>query len=342
MKKCKVALIANNYEQTYDGIGAFATAVSKKFSEQVNLRVYSSNCSENESAFRRVTTMGMTKAIHRASAELGEKDAVLLEYPFVEWNPCIVLSYLHLKRMCRIHHAKLFLSLHEYSRVNALRKAVIRIFARNADCVFVSNETLAQEIRPFAKNIRYRNIPTNISGHTEAGSHEKHTFVYFGLVNKTKAFDEMLAGWDIFNAAGEYTLNVLTGSRLSGLEKHKNVNYLFHLQDAEILKTMCDAAYCIIPVRPQIDMKNGTFKTGALAGCVCIGKFSEEYRQLPFVIVMRDYRPADFAEVFQQVSAFDSDKIKEMGCSAAAFGKQYTPEAVAGVVEKEILAFMEG
>ena len=342
MKKCKVLLVANNYDQTYDGIGAFATAVSKKFSNQIVLRVYSSNCSENESVFQRITTMGMTKAINRASTELGEKDAVLLDYPFVEWNPCIVLSYLHLVRMCRSHHGKLFLSLHEYSRVNTLRKAVIRVFARTADCVFVSNETLAQEIRPFAKNIRYRNIPTNIFGHTETGSHDEHTFVYFGLVNRTKAFDEMLAGWDIFNATGEYTLNVLTGSRLSGLEKHKNVNYLFHLQDAEILKTMCNAAYCIIPVRPEIDMKNGTFKTGALAGCVCIGKFNEEYRHLPFVMEMNDYDPADFAEAFQNVSALDLDKIKEMGRSAAAFGKKYTPKAVAEVVEKEILAFMEG
>jgi hypothetical protein len=342
MKKCKVALIANNYNQTYDGIGAFATAVSKNFSDRIDLKVYSSSCSENDSAFRRISTMGMTKAIYQASMELSKKGAVLLDYPFVEWNPCIIFSYLYLRRMCRSRQAKLFLSLHEYSRVNALRKAVIRIFARNADCVFVSNDTLAQEIRPFAKKIRYRSIPTNISGYTEAGKHDKHTFVYFGLVNKTKAFNEMLSGWDVFNAAGEYTLNVLTGSRLSGLEKHKNVNYLFHLQDSEILKTMEDAAYCIIPVRPEIDMKNGTFKTGALAGCICIGKFSEEYKQLPFVISMNDYRPVDFVEMFQNASELNLDKIKEMGHFASAFGKQYTPEAVAEVVEKEILAVMEG
>lgn len=342
MKQTKVDLIVNNYDQTYDGIGAFATVVSKKFSERIALRVYSSNCSGNESVFRRFTTMGMTKAINQVSRELGENEAVLLDYPFVEWNPCIIFSYLHLKRMCRIRHSKLFLSLHEYSRVNALRKVVIRIFARNADCVFVSNEILAQEILPFAKSIRYRSIPTNISGYTKTGSHDKHTFVYFGLVNKAKAFDEMLAGWDIFNSAGEYTLNVLTGSRLFGLDKHKNVNYLFNLQDADILKIMCDAAYCIIPVRPEIDMKNATFKTGALAGCVCIGKFSKEYSQMPFVIAMKDYRPADFVEAFQNVSALDLGKIREMELAATAFGQQYTPKAVAEVVEKEILAFMKG
>ena len=34
MRKCKLALIANNYDQTHDGIGAFATVVSKNFSNE--------------------------------------------------------------------------------------------------------------------------------------------------------------------------------------------------------------------------------------------------------------------------------------------------------------------
>lgn len=340
MRKCKLALIANNYNQTYDGIGAFATSISKNFSKQIILSIYSSKCNGNDSAIHRITTMGMTKAIFKASTELCDKDAVILDYPFVEWNPCIILSYLKLKKLCRAFHVKLFLSLHEYSRVNSLRKVIIRILARNADCVFVSNNKLAQEIRPFANEIRYRNISSNISGYIADGSHDKYTFVYFGLVNKSKAFGEMLAGWDIFNASGNYTMNVLTSSNLSGLNEHKNVNYLFHLDDSEVLKIMGNAAYCVIPVSPEIDMKNTTFKTGALAGCICIGKFTEEYMKLPFVIGMNDYRPEDFVEAFKKASAIDSDKIKKMGYLASAFGNQYTPKAVAEVVEKEILSFI--
>lgn len=336
----KLALIANNYGKNYDGIGAFAAAVSENFSDNFAIQVYSSDCSENDSAFRRITTMGMTKAIFNAATKIQDKDAILLEYPFVEWNPCIIIAYLYLRKKCKRLKTKIFLSLHEYDRVNIMRRFVIRFLVRRADCVFVSNKKLGHDIQPYACNIRYRNIPTNIADNVENGRHDKNVFTYFGLINKTKAFDEMLVGWDIFNDAGTYTLNVITGTKISGLERHKNVNYYYNMSNKELLKKLRNAAFCVVPIRPNIDMKNGTFKTAAFAGCICIGRFSEEYGKLPFVIPMEKYHAEDFADAFCKAQKLSKSSMKKMEKCASMFGSQYTPKAVADTVEKEIVEFI--
>ena len=162
-------------------------------------------------------------------------------------------------------------------------------------------------------------------------------FVFFGLINETKAFNEMLKGWDEFNINSKYKLFIITGSDVKGLERHKNIVYIHNADDDTIFQIMNNCMYCILPVKPQIDEKNATFKTGALAGCICIGKFSEKFSKESFLLDMENYTAECFYNTFKAaiMIGFSDAIIKNK--EAVEFGNKYNPKKISANIEKEIL-----
>ena len=331
-RRLKIASVANNYGKSHDGVGAYAGVQGEELSKYADVSVYTSECRYEESKLRKFFCMGMTKQLFKVTRDCKNYDVVLIDYLFVEWNPLILLPIIILNRSRKKNGCKLVISLHEYNRVNSLRKKMIKTICKKADMVFVADDTLKKSIQGFCKKIVIRPIPSNVFNESIIESNvpkDKNVFVYFGLINKAKAFDEMIDAWDLFNEDGNKQLIVISGSSIQGLEKHKNVAYRYNLTDNEILKIMMKCAASIVPVIPEVDMKNTTFKTSCITGCVSIGKFCEDYRKLKFVIPMEEYNVQDFVDAFSKVDQFSDKRINILSDEARAYGKIYTPPNVA-------------
>ncbi len=343
----KIAIIANNYGKPYDGVGAFAQVQNSNFPEWVRSEIYTADCQGSDSSLQKFTNWGMKRVIMQAAKDCEKKqfDAILLEYPFVEWNPAILAAIKILVRKAKKAGCKFAVSLHEYERTSFLRKKIIRIISRMADMVFVSDEHMGRSVSKYNVNICVRPIPTNVyvstSGRVSIKKQENH-YVYFGLVNHAKAFDEMLEGWDRFNASGENILYVLSSSELKGIEQsHIGVRYIHNAKNEELIEIMERCSFSILPVRPEIDMKNTTFKTGAITGNICVGHFNQTYEALPFTIQMNDYSVESFAKALQKTQDLTEAERQSFSQQAREFGNRYTPMETAKTVAGALAVILE-
>lgn len=96
----KLAVICNNYGQNYDGIGAYTAAICEKMEQSANIKIYTNKCKASDSKLKKFTTMGMIHAIHNLKKCIRKikYDAVIIEYPFVEWNPFIIFLFVHYQK----------------------------------------------------------------------------------------------------------------------------------------------------------------------------------------------------------------------------------------------------
>lgn len=338
-RRLKIASVANNYGKSHDGVGAYAGAQGEELSKYADVSVYTSECRYEESKLRKFICMGMTKQLFKVARECKNYDVIIIDYLFVEWNPLILLPISILNRRRKKNGCKLVISLHEYNRVKSLRKKMIKSICSKADLVFVADETLKKSIQAFSRRVAIRPIPSNIYNKAIIESHvhkDRNSFIYFGLINKAKAFAEMLEAWDLFNAEEKYKLYVASGSNVQGLEKHKNVVYKYNLSENEILELMMRCTVSIVPVIPEVDMKNTTFKTSCITGCLSVGKFCAEFSNLSFTIPMQDYNVQEFINVFNSVNSLNDNEIDRLSKEACAYGETYTPSNIAGRIIDEI------
>lgn len=334
----KVAIISNNYGETYDGIGAFSKVIYSLFSANVTVDVFTAKCCENEPKIKRIFTLGMSRAILNCVKKINEFDAIILEYPFVEWNPLVVIFYRLLALRAKINSVKLYLSVHEYSRVNKLRRLVIRTMVKNSDLVFVSNKEIKKELLLYNQEIVIRGIPTNIYGKARKKSIDSlNNYVFFGLINGTKAFEEMLNGWDKFNKDNNNTLYILSSSELIDVEKHYGIKYIKNADNETIFEYMNKSMFAILPIRPMIDEKNATFKTGAIAGCICIGKYCNAYNEEEFIVEMNNYTVDDFYEAFMLCKRITYEEASKMSEKSILFGEKYDPHRIAELIENTLI-----
>lgn len=334
----RVAVISNNYGETYDGIGAFSKVIYSLFSEKTAVEVFSAKCRESEPKLKRITTFGMSRSMLNCVKRINEFDAIVLEYPFVEWNPLVVTIYKMMAHKARISNIKLYLSVHEYSRVNKLRRLVIRTMVKHSDFVFVSNEEIKKELLPYNSEIGIRGIPTNIYGEATRKSIDSlNKYVFFGLINGTKAFEEMLNGWDKFNKNKKNTLYVLSSSDMADVDKHYGITYIKNADNETAFEYMDNSMFAVLPIKPMIDEKNATFKTGAIAGCICIGKYCNAYSEEEFIIKMNDYTVDDFYEAFMFSKKIGYEDACKMSEKSLAFGEKYNPHHIAGLIENTLI-----
>lgn len=341
----RIASISNNYGKSYDGVGDFARAQNSSFPDWVECVNYSADCTYEVSKLKRFLNLGMTKVIFNVLKEEQDSnyDAVIMEYPFVEWNPLILIPTYFLSKSLKKKHKLFVLSLHEYLRVNRLRKAVIRFICKQSDMILVTTEEIKKEISVFNSNVFIRPIPTNLYNEkalNETAQKDGSIYVYFGLVNGSKAFYEMLNAWDDYNKDETKTLYVFTGTPIENIEKqYKGVKYFYNKQDYEIISIMRKAVACFIPVKPYVDEKNTTFKTGCLCGCLCIGVFSNEFTNYNFINHMIDYSKKSFEQAFEKMEQLTSEEIELLSNEAAEFGKQFSPSNTAVLVAETIAKY---
>lgn len=290
-------LICNNYGQRFDGIGDYA----KKIYEDIVDRVYTSSTRPDEK-FNRLFGLGMSKAMLHAVNDLWKQKNIniIIEYPFIEWNPCICVVILFLKLLSKKQDGKIFITFHEYSRVNVLRKMVILFLAVIADEIMVTEKKNFKILTKINSKIHKIEIPSNIEFEKYPKKKCENQFIFFGLVNKAKAFGEMLEGWDEFNKSNKNKLIVITASRLENIDKHRNIEYIYNADDSVVKEKLLESAYAILPIKPYIDEKNTTFKAACLAGCIPIGVFCDEYKKLDFVLDMNQYTKNDFCSAFSK------------------------------------------
>ncbi|MFR8088589.1 MAG: hypothetical protein ACLU6B_08810 [Lachnospirales bacterium] len=344
----RIASISNNYGRLYDGVGAFARVQNENYPEDVVCVNYTSDCTYEASKAKRFLMMKMTNTMWKCIKDFHKEkfDVVMLEYPFVEWNPLILLPIAVIKKMTRNAGSIFALSLHEYTRVSELRKKVIRAICQVVDIVFVSNEDMKDSISAFSKNVAIRPIPTNLY-HKDAMELDivrlTSNYVFFGLVNHTKAFKEMLDAWDIYNRDGSKVLYILTATPLNSIEqKHRGVEYLYKQDDRTIITLIRSCVCCIVPIKPEVDNKNTTFKTACISGCMCIGKFGKEFDSLPFVINMSDYSIKSFLSAFESVDDMAEKDREEKSRAAVAFGNQFTPQQASKIVYQQLRNYIGG
>lgn len=333
-----IAVVANNYGKTYDGVGAFSKEIVTRFSSNIVSDVYTSNCNGDDGNISRLLTLGMTKCLLKLSNNIKKYDTIIIEYPFVEWNPIIVFAFTVLNKQANENNKKVILSLHEYDRVNFFRRIVIDFFVKRSNLVLVSNIEMLSKVKSLNQNVKIREIPTNISGiPTTKNRSSMHKFVFFGLINKAKAFDAMIEGWKKFNNNGTKTLYIISSTRLDDeLLKGSNIVYIHNADNDAVFKIMNECMFCILPIIPVVDEKNATFKTALLAGCICIGRFARPFLDKDFLINMNKYSKNDFYESFLLSQSYTYDYAMNISLDALRLGERYSPNIISRIVESYI------
>lgn len=335
----KLAIISNNYGKAHDGIGAYSKAIASNFSENIESIIFTASCEATDITWKKIFNFGMTKNIFNVAKQITQNkiDIVLIEYPFVEWNPFIIMAFKYLSKCAKKQNIKIVVSIHEFQRVNILRKLVVKKIANIANELIVSNSEMGEAIIRNNQKYTIRPIPSNID--KQHNVHElKRDYVFFGLVNKSKAFDGLLEAWKLFSDETNRQLHIISGTNLQDIElKYNNIKYYYKATDQDVSRIMSNAAFSIVPIIPMVDMKNTTFKTSCLMGCISVGLFCDEYKKHEFVYHMPNYQIETFLDVFTQLEKLDQSKIEELSIKAEIFYSTFSIQSVARLVENIIL-----
>lgn len=323
------AVVCNNFGSTDDGIGNYAAVMKEALEGHTSMLIFSARCPQQTSAIKKLVNFGMTRAILKlaCSPYLNRLDAVIIEYPFVEQNPCFLLAVKRLSKKLERLKKPLILSLHEYRRCNPLRQLVIRRLARLSDVMLVTDEGDAQGLADCCGVYYLRSIPSNIA--PLHSTKARANFLFFGLVNKAKAFGELLQAWSEAQIEGE-VLQIATATEIEdqivGIE---GIRY-YHNQPEEVIAgLMSEAKFCILPIKPEVDCRNTTFIGAISSGCICIGKFSDELAKLPFLIDIQDYSVESIVQALRHAAAMPAHVAEEMSQLGCEYSKRFSLDAVA-------------
>lgn len=332
LEAMNILIICNNYDSMRDGIGKYAKLLSDAFEESgfIEEVLCSTGYTDDSSITKMLFSFQMSQALVRALSLLEKKkiDIVLFEYPFQEYNPLIIWLYQLLKNKCKKKAAKLVLSIHEYRRANTLRKKVVDFMAKRADLTLVSDLISQSELLKKSNTIYLRNMIGNIFPMCEPEFEmKKDDFLYFGLVNRSKAFKEMLDAWHIFNKDKKKKLTIITSTELKPDLLTEGIEIKSNLPEKEVGEYMSSSRYMILPILPEIATVNGTFKTAALFGCICIGHFSEELKTKRFIVETECYEADKLAAGFKKAYELGKEEKQEMFYKARSYGEIFTPQA---------------
>lgn len=227
--------------------------------------------------------------------------------------------------------------MHEHDRVQPLRRKVVDVLLYFSDIVFVSEKKYFASLKHYAHKMRLRIISAHGLNYCEGVKDWQNTnrYCYFGQVNSSKAFKEMLDAWDVFNRDGKYHLDVVSITDLTDwhLERHQRVEFHYNLSNEESGKVVSKANFSIIPVLPNIGLNNSTFLAAARCGCVPIGHFNGDLQPEKFVINTSDYSTNNFVQALQSSQQIEKEKLVAMSEAAQEFGKNYSVERTASMMK---------
>lgn len=324
----KILIIANNIVGNYDGIGKHARIVGQELSK-LGLNIdYSTGETWKFSKVKLLFSFEMSKAyINACKRVLFHKyDYVNIEYPFMEYNPMILFFHWILWFLTRFMKTKVSFSMHEHDRVKPIRRKVIDCMLPFADLVFISEDKYLRSLPRYARKMRVRTIPSHgIAYNSKLKDFKNNSrYCYFGLVNGSKAFTEMLDAWQVFNLSGAYTLDIVTNTDLElfNLDKYKGVSYHYKLSDEDSGTILSSCVFSIIPVLPSIGYNNSSFVSSVQCGCIPIGKFNQNLKNEPFVLNVEDYGIEEFCNVLNRSQNLTN--LKQMSDVALKFGEQFS------------------
>lgn len=325
----KIYTLTNNYGNNADGIGKYSYNFMNKLKDlyfDLEYEIFSSQ-TNNLSKIRRIFSLKMTRSLNKMIKKIkkSKPDLVLVEYPFVEENPLFIIKFKRLSKLCCKYQIKISLSLHEYSRVHWLKKKFIRKLVKFSNFILMTNEDDKTKLLQYNDNIYIRKIPAGINFDMSIVNNSKnqHLFIYFGLINSSKAFNEMLKGWSIFNKNGNYKLEILTASNIT-IETTNDVSIFKNLPDSEIAKHLTAAKYSILPIKPCVYINNSSFITSAQFGCICIGHFDSKMLNEKFIVNIDEYNPVSFSNGLKAAVL----KNEELMNDAKEFGMKYDMKTI--------------
>jgi len=323
----EIIIIANNIEGDSDGIGKHARIVAEEMNTRdgINARIFTGTTT-SFGVLKRVVSLEMHKAFRHAIDYIknNKVNTVIVEYPFNEFNSIVIADYKMLKRVCSNTGTKLALSMHEYDRVKPLRKLVITSFLRESDLVFVSEPHYQETLKKYNKNIYLRTIPNHIP-EVNGIEKDRNRFAFFGMVNKAKAFNEMIEAWKIFNVDNKYTLDIVTGTDIEIENSDQyGINLYIKEEDKRVAKILSRDAYAFCPIKPNVSFNNSSFVSGCQCGCVPIGVFNKELSNIDFAIRMNSYFVQDFIEAASESVLLSDNTYMEYSQNAREFGMRFT------------------
>lgn len=334
-------IVANNVEGNVDGVGKHARMLSEEFERIGHCTTLLSSTSGFNKYFSFIT-LSMSSVFLKAIVKVNQNryDYIIIEYPFKEHNPLIVIFHVLLYIVAHAKKTKIAFSMHEYDRVNILRKKVIDVFLKYSDLVFVSEIKYLTKFSKIANKMRVRTIPNHIVCTKVNKKYNPHSFCYFGLVNASKAFKEMLDAWMAFNKEKQCTLEIISSSDLSewNLNQYKGVKYYHNLSGEKVVDIMFNCSYSIIPVLPNIGYNNSSFVSSIQCGCVPIGVFSPSLSNHNFVVNIKNYDVETFSSSINYAFNLNESHFKTMSTACREFGKNFSLQKTA---KQMISAFEE-
>ena len=153
--------------------------------------------------------------------------------------------------------------------------------------------------------------------------------MYFGLINNSKAFNEMIDGWRKFYKEHESCrLYVLTSSEIDNYTD-SNIIVKRNLSNFEIAEILTLSTFFILPIKPLIGLNNATLKTATLFGCIPIGVFSDKYSfNSIFKFNMSKYTPEEFHQILKLTTNISSEEAKEQYVNSLEFSKKYNIKTI--------------
>lgn len=325
----RILSLCGNYNSLKDGIGRYGKLLNDKLKKQEEVQeifiatAYTDDMTNKQLKFSLEMSRAIIKAVKIIKKE--EIDTLIIEYPFMEHNPIIIFLFVYLKIICNKKNISVVLSLHEYLRAKKLRQILIKILVILSNKIIVSDKITKNSLSKYNKQIFIRDIPCNIESPMKISKEVNREFIYFGLVNNSKAFFPMIEAWKEFNKEKIYKLNIITSSPIETTEWEKfGIKLLENLEEKEIAKCMEKANFCILPILPNISYNNSTFKTASMFGCISIGKFDNDFKKLKFIIELNSYEKDEFIHGFQEAISLNEKKLKDFFYKSREFGKIFS------------------
>lgn len=327
-----IGVIVTNYRMIEDGIGDGAAKIYSKLPEGNHVTFYT-GYTHGESVLKRFLSLKMSKQIHKCARDIkaGKPfDAIIIEYPFDEYNPQIIPEIRRLRKACDDNSVLLLIRLHEYFRVRKIRQHWIRKIIKYIDNMIVPDEKTAEFFRTnFNKHVDIIPIPSNIEVPNDFSLNHKNSnaYCYFGLINKSKAFNEMLEAWKKFFVSEKnekLCLHIISSTEIdiSDFARY-NIFYHYKANDNEICKIMSECTFGIIPIIPSVSFNSGSFKTSVSCGEIVLGHFDDSFFNNNFMLNIKDYSEASLIDGLIKTKKITEKQQETMCSNALEYGKNF-------------------
>lgn len=333
--KAHLHFVCTNYGSTKDGIGHYTSKIVNelKMNSSLKITTYTAetyHMSKLKLFISMRTTFELLKLkrdFRRNSYQKSECNYIILEYPFVEYNPLFLLVLIAIK-VDRRFTGKIVVSLHEYSRTKLLRQMFIKLLMPLSDIVLY---TRVEDVKPFInKNIIFKKriIPANIEpSHRKpiATTTEIH-ICFFGIINyETKEIEKMIQGWELYlnqSLENRIVFHIISSSLSTEIKENKRLNYHFDLDDNKVSKLLHKMQFMILPLKPKISANNGSLAVCCIHETLPVGVFDDTYFKQSIGLKMKNYDTEEFARIYETINNLDLSKLTQMSDLAYQYGKK--------------------